>query len=152
MNRILPLLFLLCAGLLAGCSSGLVRNQPPLVQISAWEIDGEQLKVDLHLRNVNEEPMPLSAVSLTIRLGDVLLAEHRQSLASSVATSGFESVPLRLSPTTEGLAELKSLEDGSRKSLTYTLKGSVVTTGNRELPFTRDGHIYTVPGRPGQFR
>ena len=33
-----------------------------------------------------------------------------------------------------------------------TFSGSVVADGGRAYRFQRDGHIYTVPGRPGQFR
>lgn len=146
------LLLLLAALLLTACASRMVRNQPPLAQITSWTLAEDALLVDLHLRNINEEPMPLTAVSLNLTVGDTLLARHRQPLDTSVATSGFESIPLRLAPTPEGRRELEALEDGARKSLTYRLDGSVTTSGGRELVFERDGHVYTVPGRPGQFR
>lgn len=149
-RKLTPLLFAIT--LLAGCGSQLVRNQPPLAQVSSWAVDGEELQIELHLRNINEEPMPLSAVNLTITVDDVLLARHRQALDTTVVTSGFESVPLRMSVTAEGLRELRALENGERKSLTYLMEGSVTTTGNRNLEFRRDGHVFTVPGRPGQFR
>lgn len=147
----LTFLFLLACGLSA-CGSKLVRNQPPLAQITSWTIAGTVLKADLNLRNVNEEELPLHGVQLTVRLEGTQLVSHQQSLDDSIAASGFESVQLDMSPTEAGLDELKALEQGEHSSLPYTMEGHVVTSGGRQLHFKREGHIYPMPGRPGRFR
>lgn len=152
MNKRLLTLLLVSACILAACGSRQVRNQPPLAQITSWTVAGEELRVELHLRNVNEEPLPLFGVQLSLRLGEVQLASHWQTLDESVAASGFESIPLSMTATGEGLREFQALQEGAKRSLPYTLEGYVLTSSDRELRFLREGHIYTVPGRPGQFR
>ena len=51
-----------------------------------------------------------------------------------------------------GTALLEQLQAGDLKSLPYDFSGAVLADGSRAYRFQRDGHIYTVPGRPGQFR
>ena len=51
-----------------------------------------------------------------------------------------------------GVPLSEQLQAGDLKSLPYDFSGSVLGDGGRAYRFQRDGHIYTVPGRPGQFR
>jgi hypothetical protein len=123
-----------------------------VAQITSWTVEGQQVRVDLHLRNINEEPMPLLGVDLDLRLDDQPLGRINQALDSSIAASGFESVSLKVHASKASLALLLALQEGESRSLPYELKGNVTTAGNRKLEFDREGHIYPVPGRPGQFR
>ena len=149
-TRITFLLLLACG--LAACSSKIVRNEPPLAQITSWTIAGSVLKADLNLRNVNEEELVLNGVQLTVSLEDTELVSHQQSLDASIPASGFESVQLDMTPTAAGLNALRALEQGEYSSLAYTLEGHVLTSGSGKLQFKREGHIYPMPGRPGRFR
>jgi len=47
---------------------------------------------------------------------------------------------------------LVSLKDGEVPSLPFRLEGRVHTEESGNLRFKHKGHLYPVPGRPGQFR
>ena len=47
---------------------------------------------------------------------------------------------------------LASLEGGEVNSIPFDLNGRVTTVEDGVLRFEYRGHLYPVPGRPGQFR
>jgi hypothetical protein len=146
------LLLLLCAALLGACSKG-VRDEAPFGQISSWRIDGQELHLELRLRNVNEEALLLSALTLNVALdqGTELISLQRNTNLE-IAAGGFETIPLRATGSSAGVTLLEQLAAGDRASLAYTLSGTVSSRQSGELDFNREGHIYNVPGRPGAFR
>lgn len=146
----LPLLALVLA--IPACGGNQVRNQAPFVQVSSWSLDGHELVADLHLRNVNDEELPVLGVDIRVQMEGVELVSFRSALDRVVPPRGLESISLDMRASSEGTALLDSLRAGERASLPYRLQGHIVTSGNRQLRFDRDGHIYNVPGRPGQFR
>ena len=69
-----------------------------------------------------------------------------------IPAGGFERVELQLDATPGGTALLQALEEKTLNSLPYRLDGNVESPDEGVLEFSREGFIYTVPGRPGQFR
>lgn len=153
-QRLLCALLLFCTGLiLAACSSGTVKGESPFVQVNSWRIDGSELNLELRLRNVNDEALQLSGVELGVRLAnDVLLVQMQQALALSVPGGGFETIRLKATASDSGVALLEELASGALASVAYQLEGSVDSQDEGVLRFSHDGRIYTVPGRPGEFR
>lgn len=137
---------------LAGCGPKLVRGEPPFVDIASWQIEGARLALALRVRNVNGEALPVRALDLDLSLDGAPLASFATRHDLAVAANGFETLRLSAAATAEGRTLLEKLEQGERASLPYLLDGSVVTEGGKRLEIRREGHVYPVPGRPGQFR
>jgi LEA14-like dessication related protein len=152
--RARPLLFLLlCATWLASCSGNAVRDEAPFAEVSSWSIEGRELFVALRLRNVNDDPMQVEGLELDVELDQQIpLFRHRGNPGIEIAPGGFETLEIRAEASQEGTALLKALSDRERGDLPYVLEGTVITANSGNLPIRREGRIYTVPGRPGEFR
>lgn len=152
--RALPSLLLsLTVALLAACSSGAVRDEAPFAEVGGWGIEGRDLTVSLRLRNVNDDPMRVEGIDLGVVLdGNVPLFRHRGTPGVDIAPGGFETLEIRTEATREGTALLEALSNRERGDLPYVLEGTVSTANSGNLPIRREGRIYTVPGRPGEFR
>ncbi len=139
-------------GFLAACAGG-VRGEPPFAQVMGWRVAGETLGVDLRLRNVNDEAMEVQGLDVTVALGDdTPLFRHTERKAVEIAPGGFETLRLEVRAEAAGLAAFERLSAGDTGSLVYELSGTVSTAESGSLPIGRTGRIYTVPGRPGEFR
>lgn len=138
--------------LLAGCSAGGVRGEAPFVQVTSWRLDGDTVTATLRLRNVNDEELVIDAVTLNVDLDDSSFVNHSESRHLEVAANGFETLTLDMRATAEGAGALERLGNGETASLPYSLTGDVDSPDEGRLEFSREGHIYPVPGRPGQFR
>ena len=152
--RALSLLhLLLLATLLTACSGDAVRDEAPFAEVSGWRMEGRDLSVDLRLRNVNDDPMRVEGLELNVVLDqEVTLFRHQGAPAVEIPPGGFETFEIRTEATREGAALFESLSNRERVDLPYELVGTVVTAKSGDLPIRREGRIYTVPGRPGEFR
>ncbi len=152
-RRYIAFLAVACvAVLLAGCGSRVVRDQQPFVQINGLALEADALVLDLGVRNVNEVPMDLVHVDFRLALQDTELAVIDEPRQGSIIATGSETLQFRFSGANAGLALLRDLQNGKLISLPYTLEGSILTTDDHSFPFKGGGHLYPVPGRPGQFR
>jgi hypothetical protein len=152
--RALPLsLLALGVVLIAACSGGAVRDEAPFAEVSSWSIEGRDLSVALRLRNVNDDPMQIEGLELQVELDQgVPLFRHRGNPGVEIAPGGFETLEIRAEASREGTALLRALSDRERGDLPFVLEGAVITAESGSLPIRREGRIYTVPGRPGEFR
>lgn len=148
-----PLLALLTiAVLLQGCAAG-VRGEPPFAQVMGWKIEARELALDLRLRNVNDQTLEVEGVDLSVDVGDgVRLFRHSETRGVDIAAGGAEILRIVLQAEEPGVRELERLARGDVTSLAYTLEGTVRTADSGRLAIGREGRIYTVPGRPGEFR
>jgi LEA14-like dessication related protein len=147
------LLLVLSATGLSACSGDVVRDEAPFVEVSGWSIDGRDLSIDLRLRNVNDDPMQVEGLELEVDLDrSVRLFRHQGQPGVDIAPGGFETLEIREEASQEGTALLQALSDRERANLPFVLKGTVMTANSGNLPIRREGRIYTVPGRPGEFR
>jgi hypothetical protein len=96
--------------------------------------------------------MAIDAVDIAIRVRGKDFSRYDSALQLVVGPNATEKVRAEL-PLTEYAGDLlTSLEKGDQASLPFLLDGSVHTRDDGFLRFSYDGHIYPVPGRPGQFR
>ena len=142
----------LAALLLGACVSAGIRGHAPFAEINALRLVDQSLELDLGLRNPNTVPLLLDNIEFSIRLLDTSLAVYKAPSAASVLANGVENLRFQLSPSNDGLSLLHELESGERASLAYTLEGTIITEDGMRLDLDRKGHLYPVPGRPGQFR
>jgi len=151
-SRVPVIAVLAVCTLLSGCGGHSVKNQAPFVQVTSWQLDGTDLQASLRLRNLNDEPLEVARLTLDAVVQDVPLARYAEARTIQVAANGFESLDLQLTASRAGAALLAELQNGDYPSLPYSLKGSVETADGKTFRFERDGHVYTVPGKPGHFR
>jgi len=151
-QRLLCTLLFFCTGLvLAACSSGAVKGESPFAQVSSWQLDGSTLSLELRLRNVNDEPLQFSSVTLNVLIEDnVPLAKIQREVALSIPAGGFETIRLQATASSAGVVLLDALT--GEDSVAYQLEGAVDSSDDGLLRFMHAGRIYTVPGRPGEFR
>lgn len=145
---------MLCALLLlAACSSTSVRGEAPFAELSNWRLEGTQLSVDLRLRNVNDDPLELERIALTVSLdGGTALLRHEQSIGVDIPAGGFETIAISAQAATQGIEALEQLSRGAVPNLAYRLEGTVSSSDSGVLRIEREDRIYRVPGRPGEFR
>ena len=144
------LLVLLLA--LTACGGSAVRGEAPFAQVTSWRLEGEQLEMLLRLRNVNDAELAVEAVDLTVQLDGEPLLSLRQEVDVTIPATGFESLRLSGPVSTAGAGQLARLEAGEFASLPFLIDGRLETTGDGALDLRREGRIYPMPGRPGEFR
>lgn len=143
---------LLLALALAACSSSTVRGESPFVQVTSWRLEGERLELLLRLRNVNDAELTLESVDLAVRVDGEALLAVRQPMAVTIPATGFESLRLSGTASAAGAERLARLEAGELPNLPFVLDGSIETADDGVLDLRREGRIYPVPGKPGEFR
>ncbi len=152
-QRLLSFLLLATACLLLACSSNQIKGEPPFAQIMSWTQSDGRLSVELRLRNVNDEALEIDAIALRIMLPDNGVLEHAPSnLNVSLPAGGSERLTLDLTANSPALEQFLALESGTIGSLSYELTGQLLRSGRKSLTLNREGFIYPVPGRSGQFR
>ena len=152
-RKIFALFFsLLCVSLLLSCASHGVRGQPPFVQINSLKLQGQTLALDLGLRNVNSEAIFVEHIEFSMLLDDVNLAIYNAASQASIIANGTENLRFELAASPEGITLLNDLEQGNLANIEYTLDGVLVVSDSARMKVKQEGHIYPVPGRPGQFR
>ncbi len=151
-QHLLCVLVILCTGLILGaCSSGAVKGESPFAQVNSWQLDGSKLSLELRLRNVNDETLEFSSVTVNVLIDDnVPLAQIQKDVALSIPAGGFETIRLQATASSAGVVLLDALTGGD--SATYQLEGAVDSPDEGLLRFMHSGRIFTVPGRPGEFR
>ena len=94
----------------------------------------------------------ISAVEIAVTARDTDLLRHTRPLDLPIDANSSERVTDRSQPDDSALDPLRSLESGDTDSLPFSLEGRVHTLDDGYLRFEQKGHLYRVPGRPGQFR
>lgn len=142
------LLLLVCAA----CGPSIIKGRPPFISISSLNLSGQQLTAVFTVSNQNGEPMEIEGIDIRVQLDDAELTRYNEAFKLTVGANSAEDV------TVEDLSDeftqelLVSLEDGDLISLPFELDGQVNTIADGILKFRNKGHLYPVPGRPGQFR
>ena len=150
----LGLSLLLSVLFLTACGSNIIRGEPPIVRMSELSHQGNTIKLQLSMRNLNGVDLDITSTdfSLTVNDSEQELLAYNGPLNTNIGAKGTEvwSVEVAESKTSREL--LDSLENGDIKSLPYKLKGSVYSKDDGKLRFEYEGHIYPLPGKPGHFR
>lgn len=137
---------------LQACSSGGIRGEAPFAQVTGWRIDGDALQASLRLRNVNTETLVVDGLVVSFELDGQPLARYTGNTRFEIAANGSETIEMEMTASAEGVSALQRLQAGETGSLRSAMEGHVTSPDEGTLEFHRDGYIYTVPGRPGEFR
>lgn len=149
--RSLPIALAIC--LLAAC--GNIRNvsgEPPLAGIDGLQRQGNELVIDLALRNVNDLPMKLSAVEIELALAGQPLAAGREDIPLRISARGREVLRLKMIGREAGMNRLEALAQGERSSLPWTLQLTLIDDNERFKRASAQGWLHPVPGQPDRFR
>lgn len=150
-SRILVLLPI-CLAIFSACGSQKVKGRPPFVSIASLSIQDQSQETRFDVYNINEVEMVIDSVEVTVRVGDSELASHKGPLKLSIDPNTTEDITVSQRPEEHARQMLAELETGVVASLPFSLKGRVHTRDDGYLEFEQEGHLYPVPGRPGQFR
>lgn len=149
--RSLPIALAIC--LLTAC--GNIRNvsgEPPLAGIDGLERQGEELVIELALRNVNDVSMQLSAVEIELGLAGQPLAAGREETPLTISARGREVLRLQMIGREAGMEQLEGLARGERTSLPWTLQLTLIDDNERFKRASAQGWLHPVPGQPDRFR
>lgn len=151
-SRLIAVVALLFAATCASCGPQVIEGRPPFIGISGMNLQQERLAVDFRIANQNGVAMTIEAIDIAVRVGEVELVRDDRPLQLAIDANSAEELRVERQPGQQTLALLTSLENGSVPSLPFDLAGRVRTLEDGYLAFEQKGHLYTVPGRPGQFR
>ncbi len=136
----------------SACSSKIIRGLPPFISISELSLQGDRLSVNFNISNSNEEAMNIDSIEITVQVEEAELAHYNEDFNLMVGANSTEVIEVEQFPDTFVPDLLASLEDGEVLSLPFKLEGRVHTEEDGFLRFKHTGHLYPVPGKPGQFR
>jgi hypothetical protein len=143
---------LLIALFSVACGPQVIKGRPPFISISGMTLVGDGLSADFDITNQNGIPMTISMIDITVTVNDVELTRENRNFDLVVGANSTEEIRVDELPDDFTRDLLVSLQDGEVKSLPFDLKGRVMTAEDGSLRFEQKGHLYPVPGRPGQFR
>lgn len=159
-SPIKTLLMLLALALLSGCGSGSreVRGELPLVTLDGLERQGEQITLQLGLRNINDRPLQLNEVQLRLLFGTDELVQLTHAPDFEIGPRGRDVLRLRGTGQAAGLSRLDQLEPepGTRtaqaRSIAWRMQVSLTDERGRTRDTEITGFLHPVPGQPGRFR
>lgn len=145
---VVALLLVVCSA----CGPSIIRGQPPFVSISSLNLDEQKMTAVFTVSNQNGEPMEINGVEIRVQLENTELTRYNENFNLIIDANSAEDVTVD-QPTDEStLKLLTALQNGELISLPFELEGRVNTVADGYLKFRNKGHLYPVPGRPGQFR
>ena len=134
------------------CSQNIIKGRPPFISISELSLQGDRLSVDFNISNPNGEAMNINGIEITVRVEKAELTRYNEDFKLTVGANSTEVIEVEQFPDAFVQDLLVSLKDGEVPSLPFRLEGRVHTEESGNLNFKHKGHLYPVPGRPGQFR
>ena len=137
---------------LVACGPHLVKGKAPFVSISSVLMGNESLSASFDIRNINDVPLEIDFVAVSIYVRDAQLILHEEPMALVIDPNTTEVIAVEKLLDESARSLLDSLESGGVQSLPITLDGRVHSPEEGNLVFRNEGHLYRVPGRPGQFR
>ncbi len=147
-------ILVLALAVLAGCAGGgqVISGEPPRLDVRLLEQTDDSLRLDLELRNVNDQALKLSAFELSLEHEENLLLNITENRRLEIGPRGRERVEFEATLSPPAAAVLGELAGEQRQSLPWQIQGRLVDADGQAIPVSASGHLYPVPGRPGQFR
>jgi len=145
-------LVVVVVALTTACGSKIIRGNAPIVRITELSHTGTIISLQLSMRNLNGIALDVQSIDFSLSVEDSELFSYKGPAETNIVANGTEiwTVEVEESPASKEL--LDKLQAGDIVSLPYSLKGSITAVDEGKLRFTREGHLYPVPGRPGRFR
>jgi hypothetical protein len=134
------------------CGPKLITGRAPFVSIAGMALEGGSLETAYDIANQNGVKMNIDELEVRVVLESRELVHHLRREKLPIDANSSERVTDRSEPDEFALNLLRSLENGDTDSLPFSLEGRVHTLEDGYLRFEQKGHLYRVPGRPGQFR
>ncbi len=144
----LLLIILACSA----CGSNIIHGRPPFISISKLSLQGDHLSVDFNISNPNGEAMNIDRIEITVRVEEADLTRYNEDLNLTIGANSTEVIEVEQFPDAFVQDLLVSLMDFEVPNLPFRLEGRVHTEEDGFLRFKHKGHLYPVPGKPGQFR
>jgi hypothetical protein len=138
--------------LCSACAPNKIKGNPPFVGISSIMLKNSALAASFDVRNINEVPMVIDAVDITISAKGSEFSRFSDAYKLNIDPNTTETITLDNLPSDHARGQLADLQSGKIASLPFSLQGSVHTAEDGYLEFKHEGYLYTVPGKPGQFR
>ena len=145
---LLLLIILTCTA----CGPTIIHGRPPFISISEFSLQGDRLSAGFSISNPNGEAMNINGIEIAVRVEEAELTRYNEDFKLTVGANSTEVIEVEQFPNTFVQDLLVSLKDGEVPSLPFRLEGRVHTEEDGFLQFKHKGHLYPVPGRPGQFR
>jgi LEA14-like dessication related protein len=136
----------------AACGPSIIRGKPPFISIASLILDEDQLSADFNISNPNGEPMEIEGIEIHVQVEDAELTRYNSDFRLLIDANSAEEIFVEQLPDEFTQQLLASLESGEISSLPFRLEGRVHTVTDGTLRFRNKGHLYPVPGKPGQFR
>ncbi len=134
------------------CGSNIIHGRPPFISISKLSLQGDHLLADFNISNPNGEAMNIDRIEITVRVEEEELARYHEDFKLMIGANSTEVIEVEHFPDAFVQDLLVSLRDGEIPNLPFRLEGRVHTEEDKFLQFKHKGHLYPVPGKPGQFR
>jgi len=138
--------------LATACGSKVIRGNAPIVRITELSHTGTTISLQLSMRNLNGISLDIQSIDFSLSVEDNELFSYKGPAATNIVANGTETWTVEVEEGLSGKQLLDKLQGGEVVSLPYSLKGSITAADEGKLRFTREGHLYPVPGRPGHFR
>jgi hypothetical protein len=145
-------LILLMTLMITACGAKVVRGASPMVRMIELSHEGNQITLELSMRNLNGVELEVQNIDFSLSVSDEQLFVYRGPVETNIVANGTETWSVNVEESRTSLDLLNTLQNGDVKSLPYALEGSVISKDDGTLRFEHDGHIYPLPGRPGHFR
>jgi LEA14-like dessication related protein len=145
---VMTLLLVVCSA----CGPSIIRGQPPFISISSLNLDDQKMTAVFTVSNQNGELMEINGVEIRVQLDNTELTRYNENYNLTIGANSTEDVTVEQLPDASTQKLLTALENGELISLPFDLEGRVNTVADGYLKFRNKGHLYPVPGRPGQFR
>ena len=157
-KRVLVVLTLFTAALLAGCGGGgpVKRVSEPQVGIQQLTVKADgSWAVDLRLDNFSSVPMRFDNLSLAVTVAGESAGTLAGNPSLDVGPESADIATLTLAPSSAARMAVADALAG-RKSLDYALEGTIAATPDGSGPRTFQAHrsntLNPVPGLPGVMR
>ena len=147
-SMLLLLIILTCTA----CGSNIIHGRPPFISISKLSLQGDHLSVDFNISNPNGEAMNIDLIEITVRVEGAELTRYNEDFKLTIGANSIEVIEVEQFPDAFVQDLLVSLMDFEVPNLPFRLEGRVHTEEDGFLQFKHKGHLYPVPGKPGQFR
>ena len=151
MNKKLTTFILILITILPACSSQ-VRGESPQVAINLLQLDGQQLTVELRIRNLNDVPLNITSMPYSIDFDGQALLHGGQSVRLSIGPRGTEISQERIAISATDSQLFAQLESRQIPNLGYQLEGELHSETNQRIKFDFSSRLFIVPGKPHEYR
>jgi len=145
-------LMLVSLALCSACAPSKIKGNPPFVSIASVTMTDQALVAGFDVRNINEVAMAIDSVDITISAKGSEFSHYSGPYSLNIDPNTTETITLDKLSGEQARGQLADLQSGKIASLPFTLQGRVHTAEDGYLDFKHEGYLYTVPGKPGQFR